>query len=67
VKVGKFLPDILFRKTAVHTHAPCGQGTEFFNVKTYAVARNICALPGQSNFLQVKKMYQLDANKFIMI
>jgi hypothetical protein len=51
VKVGKFLPDTLFKKTVVHTNAPCGQSTEFINVKTGAEDRNLCALQDHSNFL----------------
>lgn len=51
MKVGTFLPDILFKKTVVRTNASCGQSIEFFNVKTEAVGRNLCALQFHSNFI----------------
>jgi hypothetical protein len=51
MKVSKFLPDILFKKTFVHTTASCGQSTEFINVKTSSVYRSLSALQVQSNFL----------------
>jgi hypothetical protein len=51
MKVDTFLPDILFKKTVVRSYALCGQSTEFINVKTNTVCRNLCALQVQSNSL----------------
>ena len=51
MKVGKFLPDILFKETVVHTNAPCGQRADFINVKASAVGRSLCALQVHSSFL----------------